>query len=202
MPLYRTQVRLAKASGIPEDAVTNTFWCIADDVTALSGFTTQLGLFYGELDTFWSQQMATTGHTITSYDFGDPEPRAPVQVVTGLTLSLGSGSLPMEVALCLSFQAPRQSGTDQARRRGRVYLGPFDTASLDSSGGPAQAVYDAVTAAGQGLLDASQAATTWAWAVYSTVNQAAIEVTSAWVDNAWDTVRRRGTTANARAIIT
>jgi hypothetical protein len=50
------------------------------------------------------------------------------------------------------------------------------------------------------LLDASQAATAWKWAVYSTVNATGVEVTNGWVENAWDTQRRRGRIATVRTV--
>lgn len=200
MPLYRTQVALQMDSGVPEDRAVNTWWCIADDLTALGLFVTQLGTFYQAIDNYLSSAVNTTGHVIKSYDMADPEPRAPVLVVTGTTLTTGTTAMPAEVATCMSFQAVQQSGQSQARRRGRVYIGPLAQNTLHSSGTPEGAWTSALVAAGQALLDASDAAATWSWAVYSRVDQTAISVSNGWVDNAFDTQRRRGPVASARAI--
>lgn len=203
MPLYRTQVELAMTSGNPDDKATNVWYFIADDLTALNLALTQLTTFYAGIDNVLSALIATTGHRVRCYDMSDIEPRAPV-VDQGLgTLSLGTGSAPTEVAFCISFQAPRQSGQSQARRRGRLYLGPLQNSFVTTSNGtPAAASYNQINTPLQNLLDASQAATTWAWAVYSPTNQVAIEVTEAWYDNAFDTQRRRGVTATSRTTFT
>lgn len=199
MPLYRVQVALAMTSGTPQDKAVNTFHCIADDETALDLFITQLGTFYTAVDQNFSSKVATTGHSVKAYDLADPEPRAPVFDSSGWTLSVGATAAPAELAFVVSYEAPRQSGVPQARRRGRFYLGPLSNTSNDSATGmPAAGFYTPLNTALQNLLDASQAATTWAWAVYSRVNQAAIEVTRVWYDNAWDIQRRRGVSATQR----
>lgn len=200
MPLYRTQVRLQMVSAVPEDAVTNTWWCIADDLAGLNLFLTQLGLFYQAIDGELSSAVATTGHIMKSYDMADPEPRAPVQVVTGTTLTPGTTSLPPELAVCLSFQAVQQSGTPQARRRGRVYIGPLRVAAIDSAGNVATTAATTIATAADALLTASKAASTWAWAVNSTVDLTAIEVDNGWVDQAIDVQRRRGKASPSRVL--
>lgn len=203
MPLYRTIVELAHENGNPNDKAVNVWHCIADDLTALDLFLVQITTFYGAIDGALSTNIANTGWRLRCYDLADPEPRAPVrdQSVGGITT--GSTSLPHELALCMSFQAPQQSGQSQARRRGRLYLGPFaDDASNSANGFPAAATLTQLGNAIQNLLDASQAAATWAWAVYSPTNAAAIEVTNAWLDNAWDVQRRRGVSSTSRTTFT
>lgn len=198
MPLYRTQVSLANVTSIPEDRVTNTWWTIADNVAALQNFVTALVTFYQSVDAEFSSVVATTGHDIKSYDMADPEPRRPVNWDTSMTLAPGTTRLPPELAICLSFQAPPQSGVEQARRRGRVYLGPLRVAAIDSAGNIATAAATTVRNAAQTLLDSSDAIGTWSWAVYSTVDQTAITVTSGWVDQAVDIQRRRGLASPSR----
>jgi hypothetical protein len=51
------------------------------------------------------------------------------------------------------------------------------------------------------LIDASVTETTWSLAVYSVADAVAREVTNGWVDNAWDTQRRRGIDATARTLV-
>lgn len=203
MPLYRTQVELAMTSGNPDDKATNVWHFIADDLTALDLALTQVTTFYAAIDGNLSALIAATGHRIRCYDLADTKPRAPVRDQGAGTLSLGTGALPPELALCMSFQAPRQSGVSQARRRGRLYLGPLSsTAYTTSTGFPTSTILTNIGNAVQNLLDASQAATTWAWAVYSPTTETAIEVNDAWVDNAFDIQRRRGVAATSRALFT
>jgi hypothetical protein len=199
MPLYRTQVELAATSGNALDKATNVWHFIADDLTALNLALTQVTTFYNAIDGQMSGNVAATGHRIRCYDLSDPEPRAPVvdQGLAGMTL--GTTRTAPELAICVSFQAPRQSGVSQARRRGRLYLGPWKADVVDSTNGfPSAGALGVIGGAVQTLLDASQAAATWAWAVYSPTNAVAIEVTDAWLDNAFDVQRRRGVTATTR----
>jgi len=48
------------------------------------------------------------------------------------------------------------------------------------------------------LKGASDAAADWTWVVYSTVDNAMYPVDNGWVDNSWDTQRRRGVKPTAR----
>lgn len=199
MALYRTQVELAMTSGNPLDKATNVWHFIADDLTALDLALTQVTTFYAAIDVQLSGAVANTGHRIRCYDLADPEPRAPVrdQGIGGFVA--GTGASAPELAICISYQTTRQSGQSQARRRGRLYMGPLKGAAVNTSTGfPETAMLTAFGSAIQNLLDASQAAATWAWAVYSRTNNVAIEVTDAWIDNAFDIQRRRGVAATSR----
>lgn len=203
MPLYRTQVELAMASGNPLDKATNVWHFGADNTAELDLALTQLTTFYAAIDGFLSSLVATTGHRVRCYDLADDEPRAPVKDQGLGTLSLGTQTLPPELAVCVSYQTVRQSGMSQARRRGRLYFGPMSNASVTPTNG--QIATTTLTGFGtaiQNLLDASQAATTWYWAIYSPTNQLAIEVSDAWLDNAFDVQRRRGIAATTRTIFT
>lgn len=187
-------------SGNPLDAVVNTWHAVADDPTELeSGFILQLSTFYGAVDVIYSALVDGSASEYRAYDLADPEPRAPVLEEVGLSwMSPGAATLPPECAMVLSFEAPQQSGQPQARRRGRVYLGPLTTI-VGSNGQISNATVDTVVAAAQNLLDASQAATTWSWQVYSRRNEASIEVMHAWADNAVDIQRSRGLAATYTA---
>lgn len=98
--------------------------------------------------------------------------------------------------MVLSFQADKVSGLPQARRRGRVYFGPLGGAA-EASGRPGTTLLSAVVAFGAALLSESNLAD-WTWVVYSTVNNGGAPVTNGWVDNSFDTQRRRGLEWTAR----
>jgi hypothetical protein len=119
--------------------------------------------------------------------------------------------LPNEVALCLSYQAVAISGESQARRRGRIFFGPLcNTANTLSATGECRPSAALVTAlCGAATLLATPAATAAGdlvhWAVYSpttdlteTIDDAFQDVDNGWVDNSFDTQRRRGRDATAR----
>lgn len=131
------------------------------------------------------------------YDMSDPEPRRPVYETTrSYTPISNQQMLPHEVALCLSFQADPVSGVPQARRRGRIFLGPLAEAA-SSQARPSTSILNVVETAAQRLLDESGLGA-WKWQVYSRTSQTHATVTGGWIDNAWDTQRRRGNAPTAR----
>jgi hypothetical protein len=128
-------------------------------------------------------------------------------VGTGYTVDM-----PAEVALCASFWGV----SNTPRRRGRVYLGPFGNHALaNGTNGraiPTIVLRQSVAASFARLINKS--ANTQNLAVWSrgryTVNkvpQPPVEgmltiVTDGWVDDAWDTQRRRGQAASLRTVFT
>lgn len=136
--------------------------------------------------------------TLTAYNLNDPEPRVPIaeRFITLPAITSGT-ELPAEVALVASFQATPLPGLNQRRRRGRVYLGPLQHPGTTARNPQAQMLLN-VTAQFAELKAASDASVNWEWGVFSTVNQSFSAVTSGWVDNTWDTQRRRGPRPTAR----
>jgi hypothetical protein len=103
--------------------------------------------------------------------------------------------------LCLSFQAVKVSGQTQARRRGRVYIGGLGivTTAGTTNSFPVptgQVVTNLVNAAQNLGNDAPDA--NWSWVVYSRANDIVVNVDNGWVDNAFDTQRRRGNAPSQR----
>lgn len=113
-------------------------------------------------------------------------------------LVVGNNCLPLEVAFCLSFRAAWTTPAQQARRRGRVYLGPLAPAVLVSTPPPAPIV-DLMEAGAfymERLLSESVAGVGGGdpapWCVWSRTDGSLHDVVGGWVDNEWDTQRRRG----------
>jgi hypothetical protein len=138
---------------------------------------------------------------IKFYDLSDPKPRAPFY---DANFTIGgtpqSSHLPRELAICLSFQGARVSGSAQARRRGRVYLGPLGLTSNDSTTGrPLAAAISSIQGAA-GTLRSASGSGVWTWIVVSEVaGLNDVIVTNGWVDNAFDIQRRRGVTPTSRS---
>lgn len=216
MALLRAMVQLAHVSGLAEDKATNTFHFSTlsnpPSVLELNAIRDRLIDVYttippgaaSALQSFFSTEMAQIGHTISFYDLADPEPRVPVRVDNfSLTVAPNGDPLPGEVAVCMSFQGALESGLKQARRRGRIYHGRFDKDS-SSAGRPSDPLMDTLQANGLRLVTASEAAADWSWIVLSREHVTSAEdprpsypqtfavVTNGWVDNAFDTQRRRG----------
>lgn len=215
--LMRAQVTIPLDSGVPEDVIVNTLYFDGDDGLTDAIYhahvMTHLTTFYQAIDGVLFGQNVASPATVKIYDMRDAEPRVPEYTDT-ITLSpLASGidlTLPNEVALCLSFKASVASGENAKRRRGRIYLGPvhYDAAEMVSSQArPKASVRTAVAAAAGVMADAlgEDPGPKVSWAIYSpttdltsTLDDAFFDVQSGWVDNAFDTQRRRGAAATAR----
>lgn len=208
---FRAQVIFQGKSNLAEDVFVNSFVFrndnissdldeVADDCAArLHNFYT--GLADGQtatLASFLSGTLINADYTIKVYDLGQPTPRLPATRTRTLTATSGAAALPPEVAVCLSYYA----GRPLPRRRGRIFLGPLTTSSMDIVGNTvrvAGALRDAVATAAAGLATSSVAAEV-EWCMLSGVDANAFEITGGWVDDAHDTQRRRGVAASNRTL--
>lgn len=199
MPNYSVQISLATDSGLDKDRVVNTWSCEAADDAAASDFGVAVRDVYQGLTSYLSNDIAQNGHLIKIYDRSDLPPRQPVEETTwNLTTGPSAAALPNEVALCLSFQGTPESGVSQARKRGRVFIGPLGQNTIASTGRPASAFVTDLVAEGAQLLAASTADPDWTWTVYSSTTGDSSPVVDGWVDDEYDTQRRRGREATSR----
>ena len=192
---------LHTVDAITENYVTNS-WCFTDMLpgTDDAAIVTLLKDFYDDIAAaYWSNLIAQNGHEVKLYDLPGTVPNYPYFEGTFNMASAPSGqALPGEIALCLSFQGVRSAGFPQARRRGRVYIGPLSTA-CNSGGRPIAAVMTAMgTAAATLRSQAAVISGTGGWAVWSVTDAAPVEVDNGWIDNAFDVQRRRGVDATSR----
>jgi hypothetical protein len=177
-------------SAVPSGAVHSVCFYLSNSVSRGSTM-----LFIEEYD--------ISGH-LDGSDTGPPVNTAHV----GLTSAASSTTdLPSEIALALSFHAdltgiPEHSGglRPRASRRGRIYLGPFCNMGV---------VTDPVTGRTsvptQMQTDIKQAAHALrvaepGWCVWSRKLADAFPVVGGWVDDAWDTQRRRGEDPISRSL--
>jgi len=199
MPIVRCQASLTNDSGLAEDACVNTWHYFGNaDATAAGLFNDRLEDLYTTIQNWLSQSL--TGGVVTKFYDVTVLPSGPPFHTDSFTITPGtSGPLPEEVALCLSYQALQTPGLDQRNRRGRVYIGPFGTNAL-ATGAPARPHGTLITdLAGAATALASGAASDGTpWVVYSSTLASSALVTDGWVDNAWDTQRRRGKAASSR----
>lgn len=197
----RAQVVLKTVNNVSEDFATNS-WCVtgSDVVGQTTAITTAFKDFYDDIVADLSGNLAQNGHLVKYYDLPGLAPNYPFEEDTFNLVAAPSGTpLPDEVAMCLSFQGARAAGAPQNRRRGRVYIGPLDVSWLNTDGRPLQTRISTLTTAAATLsatLNALSPAVELA--VWSVVDQHAVVVTDGWVDNAWDTQRRRGKDATSR----
>lgn len=205
MAILRATIGLEAASGLPADMATNTFHFDVIGVgTSLLDNVVDLieDLYFNETEAdpladWISVDNAGTNYGIKIYDLADPEPRSPVREKFGTWTPSGGAGLPAEIALCASFQAAPESGENQARRRGRVYV-PWIIAGANSNGRPSTALVNSVAGAFEEFWNAAEASVSLEWVVYSPTANASYGVAQGWVDNAWDVQRRRGVAPTGR----
>jgi hypothetical protein len=203
MVTYRTQVSLVMDDANPENTVTNTWHCLGVDVGDATDFAIAVRAIYNGVLSYLSPLLAQNGHGIKVYDLEDPEPRAPViEYSWNLTGNPGGTPMPPEVAICLSYQAAKISGVPQARRRGRVFIGPLNTSAMGTDGRPATAFINALVGAADALKDPA-GAPDWDWSTWSSFDPTVSTVIdNGWVDNEFDTQRRRGRKYTTRTTFT
>lgn len=214
---FSAQVSIPYFTNIPSDVITNTFhfaWVGLldppddDDFLALA---VNLELFYesifavpgGASMAIWTDP---TNTRIKIYDLEDPKPRVPVfDDIQPLTVNKTADTvLPPEVAVVLSYRGAGISGVPAASQRGRLYIGGLGNNCADpgTSGSFAEPEVDFVS----GLLSAAEQLVTnstadnWAWVVHSRKLDQDFLVTRGWVDDAFDTQRRRGNAATSRRL--
>jgi len=212
-------VRLPYTTGLPDDVAINTFAFHSDETTwtTTADLTDAIVAFYNatqsntnEVSGMISEVVSrtTSACSVSLAEIIDAGPTVdigPVEYIDTFTLgAAGQGSttvsLPLEVSVVSSFR--NVSGTGPvARRRGRIFLGPLDISTLDT-GGPYPLVQVGTTAA---LAEATETLAGSAWgvdnfqlSVWSRANGSLQPVEAGFVNNEFDTQRRRAADATAR----
>ena len=219
MPLVRAQVVLPFRTNLPGDAITNTFHFGVDDALGMIPATVDLipaltAFYLDAYDIGMAAYVNLPACHINFYDMSTPAPRIPYIDTTigaqfGTNMTTSTTPVPTEVAAVLSFEATPVAGQNQARRRGRVYLGALSTGMLTNASSTAPFfpifnttfITDVVESAESNLLSlVTSSSGDIQWAVRSEVNDSAYIIAQGWVDNSPDTQRRRGVLATARTL--
>lgn len=210
MTILRAMVIFPRETNLPADATTNT-WHFntdgSDDEGAAADVATRLDSFYNGANVFQSvgkylsREIVGANVRLKVYKLSDPEPRTPIyDELMPVTEGTAGDALPSEVAVCLSYHLAPASGLPQARRRGRIFLGPLSSQAQAFISGEcyvsSDIITDATTAAAR-LRNADTA--DLKWSVYSPTNNTALApIAGGWIDNAFDIQRRRGVSPTSR----
>lgn len=214
--VLRVQARITSASGLPEDVFVNTFhFLLAPSIDGTDpalwdndfgeGLTPTehaMNLVFDFYDTFKALipgEAMADGLELRAYKLLDPTPRVPF-ISPRPAINWGAGSLafPKEVALCVSYKSdlPGASG------RGRIYVGPFagsagafDSVRKDLK--PSSTTIQVLKNAAVGLLDDQDIVR---WAIFSPKLGNASAIVEGYIDDAFDTQRRRGADPNERTV--
>lgn len=214
---YVCVVHLPMSTGVTADEAQNT-WAftapgavVADDLAAIEA---AMQTFYRAIQGYLSPALGTAPYmkiysAVNALELSPPLDvlGAPL-VIHPFTWSGGfSGTQQIEEAsIALSFHGDYGTAAEfvgktrpRARHRGRVYLGPLNTSSVSvDSGTHHTKVADAVLTAVAGAAATLRSASGCTWSIWSRTNKAFYTVTAGWVDNAFDTQRRRGPAALGR----
>lgn len=203
MPDFHAQITLKTTDANPANYVVNNLYVggSGDIASYATGLTAAYKAFYDAVRPYYPIEVAQNGHIIKYYDLPGAVPNYPILETTfNLTTAPTGAGLPSEVASCLSFQGARQAGFPQARRRGRIYLGPL-LASVNSAGRPAAGFRTAIAAAATTLRTTISGLTTNpSWVVWSPTNGSSVPVTNGWIDDSFDIQRRRGLAYTSRTV--
>lgn len=207
MPIIRALVTFEAQTGIPKDAATNTFHFDADNTSGgvLGNIMDLLEDFYTDIPTGGASSpilMMANGtwgneFTIQLYNLSDPIPRFPIADRTVAGTGGTTDGMPTEVSLVMSFQGNQVAGVPQSRRRGRIFL-PF-IGKTRGSQRPSSATVADLARAGKDLLDSANASINVQWVVWSPTTSTSVAITNGWVDDSWDTQRRRGYAPSSRS---
>lgn len=187
MPLLKFQIQAGADTALLADRIVNTFYLndqgVGSDPEQLCS--DAIGVFqtwYGV-----NRFMACTAYLATG-----PAPHYPLGYAEVNVGSNPQSSIPREVALCLSYFADR----NLPRQRGRIYLAAALNGSFGVSVRPSSGWRAAALAIGQGLSDLGGVDVDWQ--VWSPTDQQGRNVTMAWCDDEWDTIRSRGLAPTTR----
>ncbi len=213
--MYTAQVVFQNVSGMPEDEYVNTLHFDGPAPADFAALTNAIHEFYDltggigglAVSNFLSPVIDRAQLVVAKfYDrTAGGTPTGP-PVATGSFLIEGNttgNALPGEVACVLSFYADNALG--QVLQRGRIYVGPLTVGAISYLGNGIPRVHQnlrtAMTAAAVRLRDSvAISANPWSTIHTNPVGGAltAMPVTNGFVDNGFDTQRRRGVAADFR----
>lgn len=224
MSIARVQVVLNKKSGIPRDAVTNTYHVDAGVQVSepdYDGIVTAFAALYNSLGTdnilALTLSRAASAHRIKISNLGEwpggpITPAGPPDRDSAFTIGgAGSSAYPAPVAIAVTLEAGSERHSQQvgatrpaARRRGRVYLGPIGSLVVAHDSLTSEAYLDAgirttilnrfTTLQSQLAALAAPVALT----VLSRTGQLNTPVEDFSIDDSFDTIRRRKVRARSR----
>jgi hypothetical protein len=212
MANYIVEVAFQPIDGLPKDQMVNV-WHFST-AGAKNGpvdgplILAKLANFYGGKSgtsqsaiTYYYSPMLSEASTVKVYAEEDTPPRViAYQGTIGITPHSTQG-LPEEVALCLSYD----TGRNIKGHRGRLYLGPFgsnaagagDPGNTPAASRPATALMTAMVQNAEQLVSDSSTGPVWCLRT-SKPTVAYTPIVEGWVDNEWDSQRRRRIEATSR----
>lgn len=212
MSLCKATVLLPYLGGLDRDISEMTFWADimdGDEEDGLTQWLAALGDFYTAgalpLQSFLAPWI-DDDNAVVRFAFIEAttglQQGPTIQQPFPLTVPAAEQGLPAEVALCISWAADLGGGSIR-RRRGRTYIGPLNVDALAEDATnyarPSSGVLTSLATAGGEYLADSVADDAWLAVIYSRADQEMKLINRGWVDNEFDTQRRRGADSTTRS---
>jgi hypothetical protein len=188
MATYKIQVSTAVDTILPRDRVVNTFHLDDHGVTSdPSGLCEDTG------DLFETLYSSSREIDVRAYDTG-AAPNYPVgQHVRSVGLAGGATTRPREIALCLSYYGDR----NLPRTRGRMFICAAACQNISiGANRPNNFAAEQLLVLADGIANLGGPDVDWVW--WSTINGAHGPVKHSYVDDEWDTIRKRGLRPSTR----
>jgi hypothetical protein len=195
MAITECQIILKNENGMPEDSYVNTLY-FDDGTIPTPDSQVALEVFqaYDKVRTILNDVIS--GMTIKLYPPG-LNPTGP-RYQEDFPYEPLAGPGPQEVACCLSYSTYDDPERATPRRRGRIYVGPLG-GSVCQTDRPNPSVTAAVLDLGTAIATVGFA-NNLTWVMRSRADNLYGKIESIWVDDSWDTQRRRGLKATARQV--
>lgn len=191
MAVHQYQARWLGVSQLPEDVFENVLYFDTTSIDTVEGTADGIVAAFDA----WGRHSGINGAEVRAYDLEGGQPIFTKTYAYDHSTTAGA---PPEVALCLSYATVDDPTLSTARRRGRIYLGPLRQTDVQDNRPQATLITDSL-ALGQALAQIGFASDT-TWVMYSRTDQQTAKIESIWVDDAWDTQRRRGLAPTARTV--
>lgn len=205
--ILKTQVILPYTTLLPRDLTTNTLWWETggvDSETEADEVVARIRAAYAVIGPRLASLVsrATDIARIEGWDWGQPSPRVPIWSVNLPLPNRASNhvDLPSEVAVVCSFRTAYVPGVNRARSWGRVFLGPVCIPTGNAATNVDTALQTLVRQFGETLMTPIDVGADVMWVQRSETSGQIGPVLTGWVDNAWDTQRRRGLSATSRQV--
>lgn len=191
MSVYRAQIATSQDTVEPKDRIMITphFRVVGTSTMGHPAFVDDV---ISKWTTYLGGSPAANELTVKLYDAEAPAPNYPLVEKTVRAGVAAASLVNRDVAMCLSYFATN----NRPRTRGRIYV-PCSLAGITpSSSRPSAANQTRVSDLATVL--AAMGGSEYIWAVWSRVDRVARNVTDWWVDNSWDSQRRRGLRGTSR----
>ena len=202
MGSYHAQTTLLTQDGNSENYQSNGF-AIGQigtlDLTDANTWAGYIKAFYDDVASVGALKgLSQNGHLVKIYDVAGTAPNYPLfEINFDLASAPADTDLPQELALCVSYYAAQATTIARGRRRGRIYVSGWVEGS-NTDGRPNSTAINGLLDAYTDYVTSTNTLDSLTAGIWSRSNGTVYKIDTVWVDNEWDTQRRRGNKPTSR----